>query len=662
LPGARSSPFGWADLLVVPLIVVLSVLPLIWFGQHWSINANDTARYLLGGSRLVSGDVLDDLDNISEFNGGHGPVLPAMVGFLILLFGRETETLVLALRLMALLNPLLAYLLVKRISTPVAGLIAAVLVSLLSYNVGSTVAINIDVVQLMFYLLSLITLLEAIKRGGFPLALLSGVILGIAILTKETAIVNLPLALLAVLLLDWELRSMVWHYLGVALVCLPWWIWVYLVTGEVYLVGTLPDGLRIPSLIAAAVLLILAVVAYASGMVDRFLADERRRLWSGRILILLWTVALSGLMLSTASYALSEASLAEVRLYFSSLLAPLIIVVPALLTVVGYAAWMAFREKGEWTILSLALLFQVPVLLVLAVQRWAARQFLVPQTLVFCILAALVVAAAAAAWRGQGRSHRIAGAVVAAALSIVLLVSSAQTLLAFLPEGPARTLAGQHGLAPQTSQLVDWMAENVPEGERILIVSQPAINVPQANYLMYLDGGRHEWTTLRLDQGMCLPRPNIQTECDPDQNAISRIPSDALWVQSISGSCKVISLSASSLLQQSRRSGADYLVTPSDHVFPAILELPPALRASHATTLAYARIVQMPIDGMKHGVILQRLTGQIPETAPARMNPNTSLVLQRCEQAQGPGYEDRIESMFPNGMVVSNAMLGRASP
>ena len=49
-----------------------------------------------------------------------------------------------ALRLMALLNPLLAYLLVKRISTPVAGLIAAALVSLLAFNVGSTVAINID--------------------------------------------------------------------------------------------------------------------------------------------------------------------------------------------------------------------------------------------------------------------------------------------------------------------------------------------------------------------------------------------------------------------------------------------------------------------------------------------------------------------------------------
>ena len=99
-------------------------------------------------------------------------------------------------------------------------------------------------------------------------------LLGVAILTKETAIVDLLLALLAVLLLDWELRGALWHYLGVTLVCLPWWIWAYLVTGEVYLVGTMPDGLRIPILIAAVILLILAAAAYVSGMVDRFLADE----------------------------------------------------------------------------------------------------------------------------------------------------------------------------------------------------------------------------------------------------------------------------------------------------------------------------------------------------------------------------------------------------
>ena len=159
--------------MVVPLIVVLSIPPLLWFGQHWTISGNDTARYLLAGSQLISGGVLEDLDTISEFNGGHGPGLPALVGSLILILGRDTVELVWALRLLALLNPLLAYLLLRRISTPVAGLIAAALVSLLGYNVQATVAINIDALQLTFYLLSLLALLGAIERGGTLRCLLS---------------------------------------------------------------------------------------------------------------------------------------------------------------------------------------------------------------------------------------------------------------------------------------------------------------------------------------------------------------------------------------------------------------------------------------------------------------------------------------------------------
>jgi len=651
LPGHGFSPFGWADLVVVPLILVLSVPPLLWFGHHWTISGNDTARYLLAGSQLITGEALQDLNPISEFNGGHGPGLPALIGALILLFGRETEALVWALRLLALLNPLLAYFLVKRISTPGAGLIAAALVSLLAYNVKATVAINIDSLQLIFYLLSLLVLLDAIKRGGLLLALLSGVFLGVAILTKETAIVDLPLALLAVLLLDWELRGAVWHYLGVTLVCLPWWIWTHLVAGEVYLVGTLPAGLQIPLLIAAVIFLALMVGAYTSGMVDRFLESERRRRWSGWLVVLLWIFALTGLLLSTASYALGNVSFEALRLFLAHLLVPSIVVVPTLLAVFGYASYKAFRGNGAWTIVSLALLFQAPVVLLLTVQRWAARQFLVPQVLVFCVLAALVVAAGAAAWRGQGRYYRIAGAILAATLSILLLAFSAQSVRVLLPENLTRGLVGQNRVAPQTAQMVDWMAENVPEGEHILIVSEPAINVPQANYLMFLDGGRHEWTTLRLDQGICLPRPNVQSTCDPDQNAIDKIPPDALWVQTIGGSCKVISVAASNLEEQSRQGDAGYVAISGNRVFPAILGLPPALRSSDAFDLAHANVVQRRRSGEKKGVVLLKSTGRAPEAVPTWMNASTAFGLKRCEQSQGPGYEDRFKSRFPNGIT-----------
>jgi 4-amino-4-deoxy-L-arabinose transferase-like glycosyltransferase len=616
--------------VVVPLILVLSVPPLLWFGQHWTINGNDTARYLLAGSQLVSGGALENLDNISEYNGGHGPGLPALIGSLILLFGRDTEALVWSLRLISLLNPLLAYFLVKRISSPVAGLVAAALVSLLAFNVASTVAINIDGLMLTFFLLSLLTLFSAIERDGFHLAFVSGMLLGGAILTKETAIVVLPLALLAVLLLDWAPRGAIWHYLGVSLVCLPWWILVYLATGEVYLVGSLPDGLRIPMLVTMTILLVLAVAAYASGLVDRFLADRRRRRWTGFLLTAAWTILLSALMLATASYALGEVSPEDLSRFLALLLAPAIVSVPVLLAVFGYAGWQASREGGAWSLLALALLFQVPVCLLLVVQRWALRQFLVPQTLVFCILAALVVAAFSAAWRGRGGRLRIAVALGASVLVVTLLASSVQSVRALLPPNLDGGVAEHEPVLPAAGAMVDWMVGNVPPGERILIVSEPAINVPQANYLRYLDGGRHEWTSLRLDQGICEPRPNVQMGCDPDQNAVSRIPPDTLWVQRISGRCRVISLSASNLTQQVRDTDADYVAVYGGRGFPPLLGLPQALRESGAFRLAHANVTVRGTSGQKRGVVLLRSTGEPYVAIPASMNANTAFMLRRC--------------------------------
>src|SRR5215218_3814968 len=210
-------PLGWVDLVVVPLTLVLSAPALLWFADHWTVFDNDSGRYLLAASQLITGQALEDLNSISEYNGGHGPAFPALIGALIVVLGRDTVELVWAMRLMTLLNPLLAYLLAKRLSNPAGGLLAAALVALLDYNAKNASALSIDVPLLTFYLSALLVLLAAITRNSAVLALLSGALLGVSILTKETALANAPLALLAVLLLDWELRGALWHYMGIVL-------------------------------------------------------------------------------------------------------------------------------------------------------------------------------------------------------------------------------------------------------------------------------------------------------------------------------------------------------------------------------------------------------------------------------------------------------------
>jgi hypothetical protein len=459
------------------------------------------------------------------------------------------------------------------------------------------------------------------------------------VLTKETAIANIPLALLAVLLLGWPLRAALWHYLGVALTCLPWWAWRWSVTGEVYLIDRLPPSLQPAVMAAAAVLLGLAVAAYASGVADRFVAGERRRRSAGQFVVVAWVVPLAALTLATTGPALAEASPQTVGPYLAGILPPAAAVVPVLLVTVGYTVWGSMHGDEAWKLLALALLFQVPVCLFVVVEGWDPRQFLGAQALLFCALGALVVDAGVAAWRGRGLPVKLAGAGVAVVLVVLVLAASVQRVQGLLPADPARALSQEHTVAPQASGMVDWTLENVPEGERILV------NAAQGNYLAYLDGGRHEWMFLKLDQEPCVSKPNIQMNCDPDEGDISRIPTDAVWVQT-KGSCEVISLSMPNLLEQARRTDSGYVMITGSSKFPGILGLPSILQRSGAF-----EIVRSEGSRDTRGVVLLKSTGRPPEAVPTLMNRSTLAALGRCEETKKQGYANWLRSRFPDGIV-----------
>jgi hypothetical protein len=279
------------------------------------------------------------------------------------------------------------------------------------------------------------------------------------------------------------------------------------------------------------------------------------------------------------------------------------------------------------------------------VEGWALRQFLVIQTLLFCALAALVVGAGQAALWGRGYSGRIMGALVAIPLVILLLVSSVERVRSLLTENPD-VLVERRRAPPQAREMIDWMAENVPEGEHILVTPAYSVN----KYLIFLDSRRHKWTFLRLDQGACEPSPNIQIRCDPDENAISRTPPDAVWVQMV-GQCKVISLSMSNLLEQTQRASPfGYVLISGGYRFPGILKLPSRLQESGAFEVVQSELDNDETSGANQNLVLLKSTGRAPRAVPAHMNGNTVLHLRRCEQAKDPGYEERIRSTFPNGI------------
>jgi 4-amino-4-deoxy-L-arabinose transferase-like glycosyltransferase len=640
LPGVGPLPLGWADLVVIPLTVALSVPSLARFGDDWTVG-KDAVRYLFAGSEIVSGQSLHTPGGVIS-NGGHGPIFPALIGSLILVFGRDVGALAWSVRLLALPNALLAYLLARRVSGRFAGLVAAALLTLFC---TINLTFNIDTVLLAFCLTALLALTGAIGRNSSVLALLSGVLLGAAILTKETAIVYAPLALLAVLLLGWEAREPLWHYLGLSLVCLPWWVLYYSVTGGLYLLDRLPPSLRLLLLIATAALLAVGSLSYSTGALGRYLAGERRRRWTGWLVMLAWTVSLTGLALYAGGPALAEVSSKSLRLYLANLLAPEIVVVPALILAFSYAFWRASRRDAGWTLLALALLFQVPVCVLVAVEEWRPRQYLVLAALVFCALADLVVDAAGAAWRGtRGYAARLQGALVAGVLIGLLVVASVERVEAQLPQKASGGSPGRHEVSPQATRMAHWMAEHVPEDQDVLILPAYSLN----NYLMFQDGGRHDWSFLRMDQQPCKPRPNGRMRCNPTENDISRIPPDAIWVH-IGERCNASSLSMSNLLRQLRRTRSGYLMISGGYKFAGIMGLTSRLEESGAFEVVHGEL-DKGTSGRNESLVLMKSTGRKPEAVPALMQAKTAQRLRRCEQAEGPGSVGRIRSSFPNGI------------
>jgi 4-amino-4-deoxy-L-arabinose transferase-like glycosyltransferase len=232
-----------------------------------------------------------------------GPILPGLLGLLMLVLGREVEGLAWAVRLLALANPLLMYFLIKRIAGSIAGLLAAAMVAVFGYTATLELAFSIDVVQLTVFLLSVLVLLIAAQKNNAGLSLLSGLLLGAAILTKETSFVILPLALFTMLLFGWSFRGLLLHYAGVAVVSLPWWIWVWAVSGEVYIAGRLPSGLVIPVIATLTLTALFLVRLHRSNIFARFQESERGWQWAGWLMVLVSAAAFSVLLLGTSNRA-----------------------------------------------------------------------------------------------------------------------------------------------------------------------------------------------------------------------------------------------------------------------------------------------------------------------------------------------------------------------
>ena len=198
----------------------------------------------------------------------------------------------------------------------------------------------------------------------------------------------------------------------------------------------------------------------------------------------------------------------------------------------------------------------------------------------------------------------------------------------------------------EATNTVRWMERNVPPGS--MVVTMPF----HASYLVFKDGGRHRWTTLGLDQSPPITNPTAAKgySQDVDTDTIYQIPPRALWVMMSrdESNCTVLSYSIPHIMYQLRKENARYLMVAGDPRLTGLMVSSDGLVESRL----FVKLHQEGRDQGNAGFALLERTGDPPRPVPTWMGARTILGLVRCERDRGPGYERRITSKFPQGIVL----------
>jgi 4-amino-4-deoxy-L-arabinose transferase-like glycosyltransferase len=645
--------------------LVLSIPPLIWFAGGWYMTP-DASLYLLQGWNLITGHGYTGLEDLPQTR--RGPGFPALLGLLMLVFGRDVDSLVWAVRLLAILNPWLAYFLIKRFSGPLAGLLAAALIVLFGYSAMLLQALNLDAVLLSAYLLAILALLAAVEKDGSLLALLSGLLLGTAIIVKETAFASLPLGLLVALLLGWSLRGVLWHYAGVILVCLPWWAWVWSATGQVFLVGRLSNGQLYLALTALFALAIAAALLHWFGLPARLLGSARGRRWLVWGLTVGWVATITALLLKTNSDLLPP-TIDGLRRYVTAYLLAETPIWPLLILAGIYVTFRAVRGELLWQFYLVVLLLQVPASTLVFLLGFNPRQYTIPQTFLLGALAVLVVELFRAAARRRTASTWLRIAVAFALISSVLVGSVFQVRELFTRStgpagyGPVGFLSDHSN--PYVNEMGAWVSNNVPEDENVLTTQA------YSQQLAFLDGSKHDWTTLDLNCETGLVAPGV-SGCRLGKNVLLNPPGSAVWFQiprwqpgsRKEDQCQAVALSRPSLLRQMEQSSSSHLMLTPDVRYPSPSGWVPYLVDSGAFEIVHAMPTSRDKNtGVLVGLTLLKRTGKPGKAVPTRMDAYTVLQLARCErQRPGVRYAEEIQSSFPHGIALDTRSVSGSKP
>lgn len=379
-------------------------------------------------------------------------------------------------KVIALANLGLLFLLARRISGDLAGIVAAVFAAASAFLNWLGTTLFLDGTESLFMLLSLLLLLHAFEDAGGRTFFLAGAALGLAFLTKEAAILWLPLPAIAWLLhrpYQDAARLRGTALFGLAFLATTgwWWAWVYWSAGQVYLLRG-PWPLSVALLAAGGAAILLALALWRVRPWPRASRPPRWLLMAaGGALLTCWLAAFL-FLLERTSWPVSEPYWRTVPSYLAQAATA---VQPWAAIALGWAlvGHRAWRGSGQHRLMLLALALFSPFALWVAHRDLHLRDLL---PLVYLSYVALGVAAS----DGLGLARRllqssdaarpalVASAALVAALAGGVILSQVRVFVADnrAPEPDFVTQTSWDN--PLARQTAAWMEEHIPAGSNVM--------------------------------------------------------------------------------------------------------------------------------------------------------------------------------------------------
>jgi 4-amino-4-deoxy-L-arabinose transferase-like glycosyltransferase len=567
------------------------------------------------------------------------PFYPAMLAAVFEVAGPSLDTASWVSRIATALNAVLVLLIARKLAGTLAGLAAGTVAATSTFINGLGASLFLDTVESTFILASLLVLLHASSLSSFRPTFAAGALLGLAVITKESAVLLAPLPLCAELLRglrpDWGARLLAWCG-GLLATAAWWWVWVFAASGSIYLLGD-PGNLRVTAVLFAAV----GAAALIAAVIWR-LGGKRRApklLASFALAFICFWGAAAVAALEWQSWEHSRNYLANVPAYVMDVLIPAFPTFPLMAVALVVTAFRLKDRPAVAWLLGAAGLY-LPFVIFCANRGLALRD-----ALPFLYFGAVALGCAAAwlvEWgRGvaetQGsRFQRLAGPVVVlAALAAVALSGLGRVAR----QEPALLQEDWDNVVARDTAA--WIEGNVPPGTPLMSTRL------YYSQVYFLTGGRYP-----IDQ-----LPTVEVRITPDGPSLlaarstlfrwevlpARDRSAWLYLSYYSVKGYYVGLAEEDLLTGLRERGIQYLVVnASDAAFSSLAYLD-----YFDSNPAFTRVYEhgyTPIDStVIYRVDLDRLS---LTSIPLRV---TRAAYSDLVRRVGPGLDEELDALSPAG-------------